>query len=419
MTESKSGRIGFENGRLLVPDRPVIPFIPGDGIGPEVWEAARPVIDAAVNAAYAGSRAIEWMEVPAGERTAVAAGGELLPAETVKTIGQHRVAIKGPTSTPVGGGHRSVNVALRQALDLFVSVRPVRYFEGISAPVRDPAVLDVVIFRENTEDVYAGIEFAAGSGGAAEVADLARRHGHGVPADAGIGVKVVSREKSKRLVRAALAYAIAHGRQRVTLVHKGNIMKATEGAFVRWGYELVREEFAGRAIAAADVPASARPPAGAVVVNDRLADTLFQDLLLKPRSLSVIATTNLNGDYISDACAAQVGGLGLAPGANIGKGMAVFEATHGTAPDIAGKGIANPASMILSGAMLLEFLGWNEAADRIANAVTEVLRSGRMTADLAAATPGARTLSTREFGAAVAGAVKQNSVPDLTPIPAE
>ncbi|MBI5526658.1 MAG: NADP-dependent isocitrate dehydrogenase [Deltaproteobacteria bacterium] len=405
MADTGSGRIGFENGGLVVPDRPVIPFIPGDGIGPEVWEAARPVIDAAVRAAYGGSLGIEWMEVPAGERAASPSGGELLPAATVEAIRRHRAAIKGPTSTPVGGGHRSVNVALRQALDLYANVRTVRYFAGVNAPVRDPAALDVVIFRENTEDVYAGIEFDFGTEGAAQIAVFARRFGHEIPADAGVGIKVISREKSRRLVRAALAYAIAHGRDRVTLVHKGNIMKATEGAFVRWGCELVHDEFEGRAIAAADLPAGATPPAGLVVVNDRIADALFQDLLLKPRSLSVIATTNLNGDYISDACAAQVGGLGLAPGANIGEGMAVFEATHGTAPDIAGKGIANPASMIFSGAMLLEFLGWNEAAAKITNAVADVLKSGRMTPDLASATPGARALSTSAFGRAVEEAI--------------
>lgn len=393
--------IDWRDERYVVPDRPAIPFFPGDGIGPEVMAATLPVLDAAVQRAYGGTRAIDWFEVPAAGR-AVAAGLDLLPARTLDTIRDHRIAIKGPTMTPVGSGHRSINVALRQALDLYANVRPVRYFPGVTAPVVNPAALDVVIFRENTEDVYAGIEYANGSDHARHLAALLRDWGARIPDDAGLGIKVISRQKSRRLVRAAVRHALAKGIRRVTLVHKGNIMKATEGAFAAWGYEVVRQEFAGRAVPAGDLPHGTPPPEDVVVVDDRIADAMFQDLLLAPQRFGVLATTNLNGDYLSDAAAAQVGGLGVAPGANLGDGVAVFEPTHGTAPDIAGQGLANPGSMILTGALMLEVMGWTEAGARVMDAFAATLRDGRMTRDLAAGRPGITVLTTGEFGQAVA-----------------
>jgi isocitrate dehydrogenase len=400
-----SSKISFDDGELNVPATPRIPFIAGDGIGPEVMAAALEVLDAAVTGAYGGSRSIDWFEVAAGQ-SALARGLDLLPRETVDAIAEHRVAIKGPTMTPVGGGHRSINVTLRQTLDLYACVRPVRYFDGVTAPVTDPAALDVVIFRENTEDVYAGIEYAAGSDGARRIESMLADEGHALKPETGIGVKIISRGGTRRLVRAALEHALANGRRRVTLVHKGNIMKTTEGAFRAWGFDLVREEYAGRAVVAADLEAGAKELEGLVIVDDRIADAMFQELLLRPALFEVIAAPNLNGDYLSDACAAQVGGLGIAPGANIGQGIAVFEATHGTAPDIAGKGIANPGSAILSGAMLLEFIGWGEAARSAVDAFARVLRSGRMTVDLAAGRQGVEVLGTTAFKDAVIGSLE-------------
>ena len=401
-----SSTITYENGELNVPDEPRVPFIAGDGIGPEVMAAARPVLDAAVRASYGGERSIDWFEVPAGQ-SALEQGLDLLPRETVDAITEHRVAIKGPTMTPVGGGHRSINVTLRQTLDLYACVRPVRYFSGVTAPVTEPQVLDVVIFRENTEDVYAGIEYAAGSDGAAKIEKLLGDEGRQLKPETGIGVKIISRGGTERLVRAAVEHALSSGRRRVTLVHKGNIMKTTEGAFRAWGFELVRQEYAGRAVVAADLPAGEPEPEGVVIVDDRIADAMFQELLLRPALFDVIAAPNLNGDYLSDACAAQVGGLGIAPGANIGAGIAVFEATHGTAPDIAGKGIANPGSAILSGAMLLDFIGWGEAAERVVASFARVLESGRMTVDLAAGRKGVEVLGTDAFRDALVAAVAE------------
>lgn len=397
--------VTFKQGRLEVPDRPAVPFIKGDGIGPEVWDAARPVLDAAVRASYGGRRAVLWVELLAGD-AAVDRGLDPLPEETVESIGRHRVAVKGPTMTPVGKGHRSINVTLRQRLDLYANVRPVRYFEGVASPVKDPESFDVVVFRENTEDVYAGIEFAAGSDGALRVENLLAELGYRLPEGSGIGIKPISRKGTRRLVRAAMEYAIAHGRRRVTLVHKGNIMKHTEGAFLEWGYELIREEYAKRALVARDLPKGFGDAGGAIIVADRLADAMFQDLLLRPQTLDVLVAPNLNGDYLSDACAAQVGGLGMAPGANMGDGMALFESTHGTAPDIAGRNVANPGSMILSGAMLLDYLGWSEASGRVVRGVESVLRSGRMTADLAAGQESNVVLGTDAFGRAVADEVQ-------------
>ena len=392
--------IRFENGLLIVPDHPAIPVIPGDGIGPEVIAASRPAIDAAVERCYGGTRSIQWFEVFAG-MAAVEKGLEVLPAETLETIRKHRVAIKGPTMTPTGGGHRSINVVLRQALDLYSNVRPVRYFHGVKSPVKNPHALDVTIFRENTEDVYAGVEFENGSPAEVELATWLRTKNYAIPEDAGLGIKIISKAKSQRLVRAAIEYALARKLHRVTLVHKGNIMKATEGAFARWGFEVVREEYAGRAVVVADLK-GALPQEGQILVDDRIADAMFQDLILQPRKFAVIATTNLNGDYLSDACAAQVGGLGVAPGANIGEGMAVFEPTHGTAPDIAGKGIANPGSMLLTGAMLLEYLGWVEASQLVVDSFASVVGSGRMTVDLVVGRPEIQLMSTTGFGDAVA-----------------
>ena len=392
--------IRFENGLLIVPDHPAIPVIPGDGIGPEVIAASRPAIDAAVERCYGGTRSIDWFEVYAGQ-AAVERGMDVLPAETLEIIRKHRVAIKGPTMTPTGGGHRSINVVLRQALDLYSNVRPVRYFHGVKSPVKNPHALDVTIFRENTEDVYAGVEFERGSPGEVELAAWLRTKGYQIPDDAGLGIKILSQARSQRLVRAAMEYALARKLHRVTLVHKGNIMKATEGAFSKWGFDVVREEYAGRAVVVRDLK-GALPEEGQILVDDRIADAMFQDLILTPRKFAVIATTNLNGDYLSDACAAQVGGLGVAPGANIGEGLAVFEPTHGTAPDIAGKGLANPGSMLLTGAMLLEYIGWIEAAQLVVDAFSAVVGSGRMTIDLAMGRPEIQVMSTSGFGDAVA-----------------
>jgi isocitrate dehydrogenase len=394
------GNIQYRQGRLVVPDRPRVAYMPGDGIGAEVWEGARPVLDAAVEKAYGGERSVEWTELPLGQ-SALEEHGELLPARTLEGIRSLRVAIKGPTMTPVGGGHRSLNVTLRQELDLFANVRPVRHFRGIESPMRRPELLDAVIFRENTEDVYAGIEFDRGSEEARRVRELLAELGRTVSADASIGVKPISRDGTRRLVGAALDHALASGRRVVTMMHKGNIMKTTEGGFRRWGYELAAEEYPGRVVAAADLEPGGAPPEGVVVLEDRIADALFQDLLLMPEHFDVIAAPNLNGDYVSDACAAQVGGLGIAPGANIGAGVALFESTHGTAPDIAGKDMANPGSMMLSGAMLLDHLGWSEAAGLVPAAFAAVVGSGRMTVDLAAGREEIEVLGTKAFADAV------------------
>ena len=398
MTESISI---LPDGSLSVPDRPVIPYIEGDGVGPEIWSAASGVLDAAVRRAYGGRRRIAWKEVFAGAKAEERfGGGALLPEETLAAIEEHAVAIKGPLTTPVGGGFRSLNVALRRRLDLYACVRPVRYFPGVPSPMRHPERLDVVIFRENTEDVYAGLEWPAGSAGAASLEGFMRSElGARVRPGSALGVKPISREGSARLVRRAIAYALDRGRKSVTLVHKGNIMKYTEGAFREWGYAVAREEFAGR------VAREGEGGAGEVVIRDRIADSMFQQLLLRPEEYDVIATTNLNGDYLSDACAAQVGGLGMAPGANIGDRAAVFEATHGSAPKHAGKDRVNPGSLILSGAMLLDHIGWGEAAALVVDALGRTIRAGTVTYDLARQMEGARELRCSEFGAAVARAI--------------
>ncbi len=390
--------IQFLEGKFTVPERPIIPYIEGDGTGPDIWRASRVVFDAAVERAYGGRRRVVWYEVFAGEK-AYKEFGNWLPDGTLDAIRAFRIAIKGPLTTPVGGGIRSLNVTLRQLLDLYVCWRPVRYFPGVPSPVKHPERLNVVIFRENTEDVYAGIEWREGTAEARKVIQfLNGEMGKNVPADSGIGIKPMSATASKRLVRRAIQYAIANGCRSVTLVHKGNIMKFTEGAFRDWGYEVAREEFPDATVAEADVAG----PTDKIVVKDRIADSMFQQVLLRPEDYEVLATPNLNGDYISDACAAQVGGLGMAPGANIGDGYGVFEATHGTAPKYADQDVINPSSVILSGAMMFQYIGWKEVANLIEAGVTETIRQKRVTYDLHRQMEGAVKLKSSEFAAAIA-----------------
>ena len=400
-------RITYAGGALSVPAHPVIPFIEGDGTGPDIWAAAVRVFDAAVERAYGGERRIAWMEVFAGEKS-FKAHQDWLPDETLDAIREFRVGIKGPLTTPVGGGHRSLNVALRQTLDLYASVRPVRYFEGVGAPVKEPALLDIVIFREAIEDVYAGIEFKAESPDAEKLRGfLAREFKSDILEGSAIGIKPMSAFRSKRLIEMAIRHALRHGRESVTLVHKGNIQKFTEGAFRDWGYELAREKFADATVAESDrgkAGASAR--ADGVVMKDRIADSMFQQLLLRPADYSVIATSNLNGDYLSDAAAAQVGGLGIAPGANIGDGMAVFEATHGTAPKYAGLNKINPGSVILSGVMMFEYLGWDEVAKLIVRGLENAIKAGQVTYDLARQMPRSSEVSTSAFGDRIIAGMK-------------
>jgi len=398
----------WQQGRLQVPDHPVVGCMPGDGIGPEVWEAARLVLDTAVERAYRGKRQIAWWELPMGE-AAYQASGEYLPLATLEALRKCKVGIKGPFTTPVGGGFRSVNVALRQALDLYACIRPVRWFPGLPSPLRNPEQVDLVIFRENTEDVYMGIEWASGSPEARRLIEFLRDAlGVTVPEDAGLGLKPISPYASRRLVRKAISYALERGRKSVTLMHKGNIMKFTEGAFREWGYEVAKEF--GAAVVREDELAGAAAD-GRVVIKDRIADNMFQQLLTRPGEYDVIAAPNLNGDYLSDAAAALVGGLGVAPGANVSDECAVFEATHGSAPKYAGKGRANPTSLILSGAMLLEHLGWNEAAGLVVRAVEGVIRRGTVTQDLARMLGKAEAVATGEFAEAVARAIEAG-VPD-------
>ncbi len=385
---------------LTVPDDPIIPFIEGDGIGPDIWAAAQRVFDAAVDKAYAGTKAIEWMEVLAGEK-AFNDSGEWLPDETVGAFETYLVGIKGPLTTPVGGGIRSLNVALRQKLDLYACVRPVRWFDGVPSPVRQPELVDMVIFRENTEDVYAGKELEEGTEDVRDLLDfLQERYSWDIRPDSGIGIKPVSITGSKRLIRAAINYALQNGRKSVTLVHKGNIMKFTEGAFRTWGYELVKDEFSDAAISWEDSGGDAGEK---ILVQDVIADAMLQQVLTRPANYDVIATTNLNGDYLSDALAAQVGGIGIAPGANINydTGIAVFEATHGTAPKYAGQDKVNPGSVILSGEMMLRYMGWNEAADLIIKGLEGAIADGIVTYDFARLTEGATEVKTSEFASAM------------------
>ncbi len=394
-------RIEWQDGTFAVPDEPIIPFIEGDGTGPDIWRAARRVFDAAVQQVSKGRRKVAWLEVLAGEK-AHRETGEWLPQATLETIREHRIAIKGPLTTPVGGGIRSLNVALRQMLDLYACVRPVRYFKGVPSPMKAPEKLDVVIFRENIEDVYAGIEYRAGSPEAEKLRDfLSANFGAKIAPGSALGIKPMSEANSKRLVARAIRYAIERGRPSVTLVHKGNIMKFTEGAFRDWGYEVARERFARRTVTEAELAQTGGPGAGRVVIKDRIADAMFQQVLLRPEEYSVIATPNLNGDYLSDACAAQVGGLGMAPGANLGDGYAVFEATHGTAPKYAGQDKVNPASVILSGVMMFEELGWDDVARAIVRGLEGAIAQGTVTYDLARQMAGAREVSTSGFADAI------------------
>ncbi len=392
--------ISIENRTLRVPDRPIIPFIEGDGIGPDIWRATQRVVDAAVEKSYGGDRAVAWMEVFAGEK-AHERTGEWLPEETFDALREFKVGIKGPLTTPVGGGIRSLNVTIRQVLDLYSCIRPVRYIAGVPSPMREPEKLDVVIFRENTEDVYAGIEWASGTPEAKKVrAFLVNEMGADVREGSGIGIKPISPFGTKRHVAAAIRYAIERKRRAVTLVHKGNIMKFTEGAFRDWGYEAAREGFPD-----ATVPESriweGEEARGRIVVNDRIADAMFQQVLLRPDEYDVIVTPNLNGDYLSDACAAQVGGLGMAPGANVGDDVAVFEATHGTAPKYAGQDKVNPGSLVLSAVMMLEHLGWDEAARAIDRGIEGAIAARTVTYDLERQMEGATKVSTSAFGEAI------------------
>ncbi len=393
------------DGSLQVPDKPIIPFIEGDGTGPDIWKAAAGVFDAAVEQTYGGERGLQWMEVYAGEKANGVYGPDTwLPEETNQAIRDFRVAIKGPLTTPVGGGIRSINVALRQIHDLYSCVRPVRWFQGVPAPVKEPGLLDIVLFRENTEDVYSGLEFSEGSDDARKIIDLVEElTGRELRPDSGVGIKPVSRSATRRLVRAALRYALDKNRKSVTLVHKGNIQKFTEGAFRDWGYELAVEEFRDQVITEQEMwdQHGGKCPQGKLLVQDRIADAMFQQLLLRPDEYDVIATTNLNGDYLSDAAAAQVGGLGLAPGANIGDGVAVFEATHGTAPKYAGQDKVNPGSVILSGVLMLEYLGWDEAARNITVAIEKTIGDGDVTYDLHRQMKGATLKSCSGFAAAI------------------
>jgi len=392
-----------KDGTLIVPDHPAIPFIEGDGIGPDIWRAACLVIDNAVKKAFSGRRQIDWLEVLAGEKS-FHTTGSYLPDETLATIETHVIAIKGPMTTPVGKGIRSLNVAIRQKLDLYTCVRPVKYIDPVPSPMRHPEKIDMVVFRENMEDLYAGIEYQAGSADAASLRDfLNQQMGTRLPDDGGLGIKSISEKNTKRLVAKAIAYAVENNCATVTLMHKGNIMKFTEGAFAKWGYEVAREKFRNQTITEKELFDDYRGscPAGKVLIKDRIADMLFQQVLLRPAEYQVIATPNLNGDYLSDALAAQVGGLGMAPGANIGDRCAVFEATHGTAPKYAGQDKVNPSSLILSGAMMLDYMGWREASDLIRRALQATIKAGTVTYDLARQMEGTTEVKCSEFAQAI------------------
>jgi isocitrate dehydrogenase len=399
----KGSKITFENGTLNVPDDPIIPFIEGDGTGVDIWPASQHVMDAAVKKAFDGKKQIVWKEIFAGQK-AFDRFGTYLPDETVESFREYIVGIKGPLTTPVGGGIRSLNVTLRQVLDLFACVRPVKYYWGTPSPVKQPELVDITVFRENTEDVYAGIEWSEGSDKAAQVISfLNRQMGTDIRDDSGIGIKPISVFGTKRLVRMAIEYAIRHEKKTVTLVHKGNIMKYTEGAFRDGGYELARQEFGDVLVAEDDLWKNygGKLPEGKILINDRIADSMFQQVLLRPSEYDVLAVPNLIGDFLSDALAAQVGGLGMAPGANIGIPTAVFEATHGTAPKYAGLDKVNPGSLILSGSMMLDYLGWGEAAELIRHGLEKAIMDGQVTYDLERQMQGATLLKCSEFGQAI------------------
>ncbi len=387
-------KIRVKDGKLVVPDNPVIPYIEGDGVGPDITRAAMRVFNAAVERAYKGKRKIEWLEIYAGEK-GVKVKGELLPEETVNAIREHIVAIKGPLTTPVGGGYRSLNVTLRQVLDLYACVRPVKWIRGVPSPVVHPEYMDIVVFRENTEDVYAGIEWPMGSPEAKKVIEFLKDMGYSIREDSGIGIKPISEFATKRLMRKALKYAIERKRKSITIVHKGNIMKYTEGAFRDWCYEVAKEEFRDYVVLESELEGEAPP--GKIVVKDRIADNMLQQILTRTREYDVIVLPNLNGDYLSDAAAAQVGGLGMAPGANIGDYTALFEATHGTAPKYAGKDVVNPSSLILSGVMMFEYIGWEEVSSLIVNALEKTILDRKVTYDLARHMEGVEPVKTSEF----------------------
>ncbi|PTL39860.1 NADP-dependent isocitrate dehydrogenase [Alkalicoccus saliphilus] len=413
-------KITVTNGELHVPNKPIIPYIEGDGIGPDIWKASSRVIEAAVDKAYNGEKAIEWKEVLAGQK-AHDKTGEWLPAETLDTIREYMIAIKGPLTTPIGGGFRSLNVALRQDLDLYACLRPVRWYEGVPSPVKRPEDTDMVIFRENSEDIYAGIEFQEGTPEVKKVVDFLQNEMGAdkirFPETSGIGIKPVSREGTERLVRSAIQYALDEGRKNVTLVHKGNIMKFTEGAFKNWGYELAEREFGDKVFTwaeydrivddqgkeAANAAQDKAESEGKIIVKDSIADIFLQQILTRPKEFDVVATMNLNGDYVSDALAAQVGGIGIAPGANINydTGHAIFEATHGTAPKYAGQDKVNPSSVLLSGVLMLRHLGWGEAADMIENAMDKTIAEKTVTYDFARLMDGATEVKCSEFGDAL------------------
>ncbi len=397
-------KITYTNGRLQVPDRPIVAFIEGDGIGVDITPASIMVWDAAVEKAYGGRRQIAWMEIYAGEKAAEKYEGNYMPAETFDAMREFIVGIKGPLTTPIGGGFRSLNVTLRQVLDLYACVRPVRYITGTPSPMKHPEKMNIVIYRENTEDVYSGVEWEADTEEAkAIIRFMNEKLGKNVREGSAIGIKPVSEFGSKRLVRQAIQYAIDHQRPSVTLVHKGNIMKFTEGAFKNWGYEVAAQEFGDRTITEEQLwdQHEGKAPAGKVVINDRIADNMLQQMITRTDEYSVLATLNLNGDYISDAAAAQVGGLGMAPGGNIGDGLALFEATHGTAPKYAGKDMVNPGSLILSGAMMLEYMGWNEAADLVVEAMGKTIQEKVVTYDLHRQIEGATKVSSSGFARAI------------------
>lgn len=396
-------QITAKDGKLVIADNPIIPFIEGDGIGPDITRAMRLVVDGAIEKAYSGKKKIVWYEVYAGEK-ANEKCGTYMPEDTFDALRHFKVAIKGPLTTPVGGGFRSLNVTLRQVLDLYACVRPVRYYNGVSSPLKQPEKMDVVIFRENSEDVYSGIEWQQGTKEAKEIiAHLTKTYGVNIREDSGIGVKPISITGTKRLVRMAIQYAIENNRSSVTLMHKGNIMKFTEGAFRDWGYELAKEEFADKVITEDDVweKHDGKAPEGMIVIKDRIADSMFQQILTRTDEYDVVATMNLNGDYFSDACAAQVGGLGLAPGANIGDEIGLFEATHGTAPKYAGLDKVNPGSLILSAKMMLDYMGWKEASALIEKGLENAIGKKVVTYDLARQMDGATEVSCSKFGEAI------------------
>jgi isocitrate dehydrogenase len=399
-------RISVQEGKLHIPDHPILAFIEGDGIGYDIMTASKRIWDAAVQAAYGGQRKIAWMEIYAGEKAARIYDGNYMPGETFDAMREFIVGIKGPLTTPVGGGFRSLNVTLRQVLDLYACVRPVRWYDGIPSPLKEPWQVDVVIFRENTEDVYAGIEYQAGTAEAAKVEKFLKEEmGAQFFDGAGIGIKPISEFGTKRLVRKAIQYALDEGRKSVTLVHKGNIQKFTEGAFRNWGYELAKEEFGDVTITEDDMWSryEGKLPEGLILIKDRIADIMFQQMLLRPAEYDVVATPNLNGDYLSDAVAAEVGGVGIAPGANIGDYVALFEATHGTAPKYTNLDKVNPGSLLFSGVMLLRYIGWREAADMIVRAYEKTVSQKIVTYDFARQMEGAKEVKTSEFASAVIG----------------